>query len=266
MNEFFRDLVVDVPGQSAVSAIVCIVPNEGRFRSEVVAELVQNWTNLGAQGAFCAGDSPPETATTSIDSTETGERAAYRWRVRLTNCDNRCLILLGNILLGLGFQKQATAEGMSADKQWYKRMRIESPGELRERKRYEYREISIFGEIMYPGIAKAIRPKVVFQGSGSPRSFREMRVEFQTGSAERRLELVAAAVDGWRRVVKAGYPYTIDDLYSGSCIIEGITVDLFDECSLEVKVETFGGSESAWNPLINLLGRIRNEIARIIVF
>jgi hypothetical protein len=266
VNEVFRNLVVDVPGPSAASATVSIVPIEGRFRFEEVAELVQNWKNLGAQGAFCANDNPPETATTSIDSTETGERAAYRWRVRLTNCDNRCLIVLGNILLGLGFEKQATAEGMSADKLWYKGIRIESPGELRERKRYEYREISGFGDKMYPGIARVIRPKVVFEGSDSPGSFREMRIEFQTGSAERRIELVAAAVDGWRRVVMAGYPYTIDDLYSGNCIIEGITVDLFDECTLEVKVETFGGRESAWNPLINLLGRIRNEIARITVF
>jgi len=266
MNDVFREVVVDIPDRPVVSAHVRVLAIEGRFKVQLVDEALHNWSGLVARGAFCASNSPPESAAISISAVEKGESDGYRWAVQLENCDNRCLIVLANMLLGRTFQQQATAEGVSSEKLWCRRITIELSVGEGERKRYDFREFNTFVEDMYPDLANVMRSQVCFEGSGPPRSFRRMLVEFHTALAEARFDMLAETASLWRKVLTDGYPNTIEDLYNGDCSIEGITVDLCDDCALQVKVERFGGILSAWRPLINLLGGIRGDIARLRIF
>ena len=266
MNEIFRNVVVDISDQPMVSAQVCVLPIEGRFRVQSVDESFHNWSGLAARGAYCLSNSLPENATASVSAVEASKNNEYCWTVQLTNCDNRCLILLANILSGQTFQEQASLEGMSSEKLWCKRISIGPPSATANTKRYDFRVLNRFAEDMYPDFTRIIRPKVSFEGTGTVGSFRRMSVQFQTDSAEARFEMLAELADLWSKVVQNGFPNTIEELYDGNCFIDGVTVDLFDGYTLEVKVDEFGGSESAWNPLINVLATIRNEIARIRIY
>jgi hypothetical protein len=262
MTDKFREVSVGIPRRQDLPARMWIDAIEERFKSQLADEAIRAWEQAGARGAFCAAACVPEQASASVSALGNTGKNDYRWTIQLASCDNRSLLVLANLLLGLTYQQQASSEGMLSDKLWCRRIEIDGSGE--ERELYDFRDLVSFEKRMYPSLTEVIRSKVFIQGSSS-RSFRRMLLEFR-GSAEEQFGLIENATGLWGKVVENGYPQTLEDLYNGHCFIGGIKVDLFDAYSLEVKVQSFGGTESAWNPLLNMLAVVRNEIIRVSVY
>ena len=190
--------------------------------------------------------------------------SAYAWHVHLNNCDNRCLIVLANVITDAGYKWVPDEEIIESV---YKRIEITSISDKRDLQRYDFSIAGFeFKERHYPQFAEILRPLVTFEGTASIKTFRRVIIEFHTPSAEARFDQINELGNLWGKVIRNGYPRSLEDLYTENSAIQDISVDLFDENSLEIKVETFGGSEAAWNSLINILGPIRSEMSSVKIY
>lgn len=265
MSSCFTNISIEVPDKSLDLALVHIVPLTSGFDIDPLLQVMSEWDKLGRLGAFCHPQQVPEQVATLVKFAGVQQDGTHLWQVHLNNCDNRCLIVLANVIIDAGYLWLPEKEIIESV---YERIRFVPADSNRiGLPRYDYSKAGFaFKDRDYPDVAQIMRPRVILAGTASVRTFRRVVIEFNTSSAEEHFDHISGMVALWGKVIRNGYPRTPEDLYDENSAIDDIAVDLFDEASLEIKVETFGGSESAWHSLINLLGVMRSDINLIKIY
>jgi len=119
---------------------------------------------------------------------------------------------------------------------------------------------------LYPGLSKRLDFKVEWEDLPF-RKLRRCLVEFARPLSPEQVGLVREYVRPWMDLVEAGafcLPATPPE--EGLCV--GGTVGQFDEVTVEITVNHFMGSETAWNVLLNrlqTLARSALPVARVVV-
>lgn len=222
-----------------------------------LVDLVGHWLGLGASGAFCVEHSSPHQAAMSLKEFSRLNDTRRRWHLAAERCDPRCLRVLRNILVGF-----------SLDVHPLQTIRIDIPGSVGQPLK-PLEPVNLGNESeLYPEISSELGFPVDWEPSGSPWSYRRFVVQFGEPTSDVIVEAVAALIDHWEWVAVDGFPMTEEDLESGKCSIEDVRTHLFDEYSVETVVGQFGGSEAAWNSLLNSLGsfhRTTQPITRVTI-
>lgn len=264
MNNYFKNIIIKLPRLSASPVRVQIFATTSDFRVEHVNSVIQNWKQLGQSGAFCQAQRLPEESRVSVEPSGIESDSSYAWHVHLQNCDNRCLIVLANVIVDAGYKWNPESEVMES---MITRIEI---GPLNDASDYEHVEVGEpgfeFTDRKYPQLSETLKTLVRFEGVASVKTFRRVVIEFKMPVAEHRFDEVTDLMDLWGKVVRHGYPKSLEDLYFGDSSIESIHVDLFDENTIEIKIDTFGGSESVWNSLANVLGPKRADLKFIRIY
>ncbi|BCH33440.1 hypothetical protein MesoLjLc_53700 [Mesorhizobium sp. L-8-10] len=218
-------------------------------------ETVESWLEFGARGAFCVPQIPPDQAAMALKEFRRPSELTRQWLFEASRCDPRCLRVLYNLLVGF-----------SLDAHPLLTITIVGAGSAVMAARPLEAVTFENQSVLYPDASSALGFPVEWEPTGSPRSYRRLLVEFAAPPSEATVEAIATLMGKWERISVDGFPMTEEDLESGKCAIEDIAIHLFDEFSVEVVVAEFGGSEEAWNPLLNALGsfhRTSQPIARI---
>ncbi|VAW59410.1 hypothetical protein MNBD_GAMMA08-2502 [hydrothermal vent metagenome] len=122
-----------------------------------------------------------------------------------------------------------------------------------------------FQEGWYPEISSLLRFKVIFEGRNidEDEKMRRLLIDFESPLASNIVDMVIDRIEPWADVVFGGFASEASELMAGTCLIVDMDCNQFDEYTLECVVYEFCGAETAWNPLINMLGSIDYNIAKI---
>jgi len=263
MNDYFDKVTVSFPATPVGQVVVRVIPFPKLFDKQLMKDAVNAWDTLGKKGAFCHSHQLPEQASTSVEWILQGR--IHELHLNLRNCDNRCLLVLANALIDAGYLWNDALEEVEI---MYNSIDISTPGYSgTDTKRYSFNSAEFeLKDQDYPESSNIMKEKVFFEYTGSAKSFRRVLVEFNTASAEDRYDTVVETAELWGSVIQNGYPFTMEELHEGYSAIKDIDVDIFDESSLEISVETYGGSEAAWDAFINMLGVMRSGIHQITIY
>lgn len=264
MLSCFKNLIIELPNEPSKQASIAIIPFSQKFDINLIENIIFKWLSLCNCGAYFISTSFPENSQASVKFEGFQQTRAFEWSVSMRNCDNRCLIVLANMIVGSGYVWNPKEEVVEFQ---YDRVHISAISEEKKLIQYDFNVNQIvYQDFHYPKISEIMQPLVIFQGASSVKAFRRAVLQFRKLLTESCYDQIKEITTTWSVVVESGYPRSLEDQYNGDGIIEGVSVDIFDENSLEIKIEVFGGSESAWNSLINSLGLLRSEIEFIKIY
>lgn len=265
MTDGFTNIYIELPDERESVALVNVVPLSSKFDSNPLQNVLNDWTAIGNHGGFCHPSITPENTGIHIEFKSMLKGGNYEWQVHLTGCDNRCLVVLANLVADAGYKWLPESETIES---LYDRVEITPPKSPKHGPSFcDYQASDFFyNEHYYPDFSDVMHSRVEIVGSSSVRAFRRFVIEFNWPIAEDKYEPTSELVELWKKICYSSYPQTLEDLYTGDGLIEDIAVDIFDESSLEIKIAFFGGSESAWNSLINLIGTMRSDIHVIKIY
>jgi hypothetical protein len=210
-----------------------------------LAALVRDWFGVADKGAFCAANAAPESSSIAIVTHPVPHALEVTWELDLHSVDARCWRVLRNDLYA--FSRIVTP---------LESMALAQPGGPDTGHLISLPAIApAHSHAAYPPASKHLpfsvdRPPLP-RGAASRRAI----IQFGSDLSSNDARLLGELIEQWSMVAFCGYPMSEADLENGRCAIFNSETDQLDERTLEVAIDDFGGSEAAWNPLLNLFGR-----------
>jgi hypothetical protein len=180
------------------------------------------------------------------------DRAAAEWILAITACDPRVVRVIGYAVLAL-----------SAVVQPIRRVVVQ-PAEFAGADRRTFMPVTAANQKqVYPAPASVLNFQVIRQRPVSFRHGRRCVAEFARPLTQEQVAVISDICDCWTRVAFGAYPVEQEDLATGNGAIFNASTQQFDDLSMEIVVDDFGGSEAAWAPLLNTMGWIHGQLASI---
>lgn len=264
MFSYFKNLIIELPIEASNQASIAITPLSQKFNINLIENIIFEWLRLCNFGGYCLPNKFPENSKGSVKFEGFQHSRMYEWTTYMCNCDKRCLIVLANMIIDAGYVWNPNEEVVEFQ---YDRVQISASSEGEKLIRYDFNVNQIvYKDYHYPQVSEIMQPLVIYEDVSSVKAFRKAVLQFRNLLEESCYNKIKEITTTWSGVVESGYPRSLEDQFDGDGIIEGVSVDIFDKNSLEIKIERFGGSESAWNSLINSLGLLRSEIEFIKIY
>jgi hypothetical protein len=119
------------------------------------------------------------------------------------------------------------------------------------------------GQFQYPQPNTFIPYPLIRKTPQSFRTSRRVLIEFSDPLPAELIDSILMVTDCWSKVVFGGYPINLQDLLNGEGIILDASGSLFDNTSIEVVTDYFGGSEAAWSSLLNSLLPVNKNFGKV---
>lgn len=116
----------------------------------------------------------------------------------------------------------------------------------------------------YPPTSGHLKFAVAKRPAYSARSGRRVEIEFAEPLGDERLRRIIDRLELWSTVSLGAYASNEIELWNGECAIFDAQPDIMDDYTVAMPIEKFGAPDIAWNSLLNLCGRCRQDICDIV--
>lgn len=216
--------------------------------------VVNQFWRLTNRGAFLVSGAHPSRVSLDASNRDTGEADSICWDVRTVNVDERFIQVLRNVLVGFSFTTWPVTElRVNSHRNDVLRPLQALPPLADDWALNAGRYPPAYAPVGFP-IASRLR---------DPAAPRRYEIEYAEVLTQEQSEEILRALVAWGEVGLGGFAETETELTSGSCALLNVSPQKFDETTIELTVDCFGGGTPARNALLNLLCYTHQTVARI---